>query len=93
MDQRVDNSAKHWTAEVDNVMDGIGKVLNEQDEMVKETRSTLDRYISDELKRDIPTGLCKNELVTHHVLQCSHVNFIASVHVSVDVDCKGRFTI
>ena len=60
---RVDSSAEHWTEEVDNVVNNVAQVINEQEKLRMETRSTLNKYISEELVKDIPTGLYNYEII------------------------------
>lgn len=52
----METSAKRWTEEVNKVVDGVGGVVRDQEELMKETCSTLNSFISEELKLDIPTG-------------------------------------
>ena len=56
VDQRVETAATQWTEEVNTVMDSVDEIVGNQEKLRTEACSTLDRYISKEMKLDIPTG-------------------------------------
>ena len=49
-------TAQEWTEEVKVVADSIDQFSSGQDKELKNMQLTLDKYVSEELKKDIPTG-------------------------------------
>ena len=46
-----------WQDEVDELEKHVDNGVVKQEGLIKEASSTLQKYISEELKKDIPTGL------------------------------------
>ena len=56
VDDKVDSSAMGWTESVDELMRCVDRGVEEQEDLIKATQSTVCRYVSEELKKDLPTG-------------------------------------
>lgn len=61
VDQSVQGAAGQWTKEVKGLANTTEKFGSSQDTLLKGVVSAVDQYVSEEVKRDIPTGT-RNEL-------------------------------
>lgn len=58
VDQVVQDTAEQWVEEeVRGVADATTEFASSQGGLLKEVSSIVDKYASDEVKRDIPTGI------------------------------------
>ncbi len=48
--------AREWKMELQDLSDEVELFASDQDQVLKETRSKVDRYVSEEIRKDIPTG-------------------------------------
>lgn len=53
----VEETAELWTEEVKAVSNTVSQFANDQDQQFKKLWSTVDVYVSEEVKRDLPTGM------------------------------------
>lgn len=57
LELRVTGAARQWVGEVEGMADTSDKFASSQDHLLRGVASTLDQYVSEELKRDVPTGM------------------------------------
>ncbi len=56
MDDKVDSTAMGWMESLDELVKDVDTGVEEQEEFIETARSTVQKYVSDELKKDLPTG-------------------------------------
>lgn len=64
-DVTVQDTAQQWTEEVKGVTDAIGQFASDQDNLLKKTWCTVEKYASGDLKKDIPTGNACHAMSLH----------------------------
>lgn len=61
VDSTVQGTADQWLEEeVKGVADTVAQFTSSQDSLLREAWLTVEKYVSDEVKKDVPTGMLYN---------------------------------
>jgi len=56
VEEKVAVSTAQWLDDMNELAECENNVMNEQETLIKEAHSNLHKYVSDDLKQDLPTG-------------------------------------
>lgn len=59
---RVQETAHHWNEEIKSTSDAVSQFASDQDSKLKKMQSTVDKYVSEDLQKDLPTGIVGSDI-------------------------------